>query len=244
MEAFKQLAIIIVLFLPLGYGSAKAQSKNTVKHDLVKVLPNLIDSTEAYKESTREVVRLQQDQVHSGIKKLEELRQLVTDGLVARNELVQAEQNLAAMRAKLAAGQQQIADADRLIAQIKANEQIEKFQAKAGLPNSKVKLTSFRFTGGGSWSINNLNEIRFFFESKFGHSLPISAIGQSATHNQLRWDHRNAADVSLHPDSAEGQALISFLKGQGIPFLAFRSAIPGIATGPHIHIGLPSNRLM
>jgi len=49
--------------------------------------------------------------------------------------------------------------------------------------------------------------------------------------------------VALHPDSAEGRALIGFLQARGIPFLAFRGAVPGVATGPHIHIGSPSHRL-
>ena len=47
---------------------------------------------------------------------------------------------------------------------------------------------------------------------------------------------------SLNPDGAEGVALINFLQSNGIPFSAFRTAIPGVATGPHIHIGMPSHR--
>jgi hypothetical protein len=59
----------------------------------------------------------------------------------------------------------------------------------------------------------------------------------------MGWNHRNSVDVGLHPDSAEGSALIAYLQSAGIPFLAFRGAIPGVSTGPHIHIGSPSNRL-
>jgi hypothetical protein len=247
VKAFKQLWITAVLLLPLGYGSAAAQTKNPVD-DLSKARPTLTDSTEAYKASTRELVRLQQEEVDKTDKKLEELRHLVADGVVARNELAVAERDMAAMREKLAAAKQQVANADRLIAEIQASERLKESQAQAVLPKatsgSKLKLTSFRYSGSGSWSINNLQEIRSFFAGKFGRALPTSAIGQSATHNQLRWDHRNSADVSLHPDSVEGKALINYLQGQGIPFLAFRSAIPGVATGPNIHIGLPSNRLM
>ena len=47
---------------------------------------------------------------------------------------------------------------------------------------------------------------------------------------------------SGNPDGAEGQALMEFLRASGIPFSAFRMAIPGTATGPHIHIGQPSHR--
>jgi len=51
-------------------------------------------------------------------------------------------------------------------------------------------------------------------------------------------------DVALHPDSDEGRSLMAYLRRAGIPFIAFRSAMPGSATGAHIHIGLPSIRTM
>jgi len=49
-----------------------------------------------------------------------------------------------------------------------------------------------------------------------------------------RWglDHHNAMDVGLNPDSREGQALVEYLRANGIPFTAFHFAIPRIATGP------------
>jgi hypothetical protein len=50
-------------------------------------------------------------------------------------------------------------------------------------------------------------------------------------------------DVAVNPDSAEGKALIAFLREKGIPFIPLRAAKDGIATGPHIHIGYPSHRL-
>jgi hypothetical protein len=56
-------------------------------------------------------------------------------------------------------------------------------------------------------------------------------------------DHRDAVDVAVQPDSAEGRALINFLKTNGIPFMAFRSRILDMSTGAHIHIGRPSPRL-
>jgi len=60
---------------------------------------------------------------------------------------------------------------------------------------------------------------------------------------RLGFDHRNSVDVAVHPDSVQGKALTEYLRGNGIPFLAFRSAIRGVATGAHIHIGNPSHRL-
>jgi hypothetical protein len=34
------------------------------------------------------------------------------------------------------------------------------------------------------------------------------------------------------------------LRAEKIPFLVFRHAISGVATGPHIHIGRPSRRYL
>jgi hypothetical protein len=58
----------------------------------------------------------------------------------------------------------------------------------------------------------------------------------------LRFDHRDAIDVALHPDSLEGRTLLGYLRHAGIPFMAFRNAVPGAATGAHIHIGRASPR--
>jgi hypothetical protein len=85
-------------------------------------------------------------------------------------------------------------------------------------------------------------DVKNFLLSKFGRTLPISAFGQTGLHSQLGFDHRKSVDVALHPDSAEGRMLLSTLRSFGVPFIAFRRAIPGIATGPHIHVGNPSPR--
>jgi hypothetical protein len=81
-----------------------------------------------------------------------------------------------------------------------------------------------------------------FFQQRFGRALPISAFGQTEVHNRLGFDHRGAVDVAIHPDSSEGQTLMAYLRSQGIPFIAFRAAVAGSATGAHIHIGPPSHR--
>jgi len=100
-----------------------------------------------------------------------------------------------------------------------------------------------RFNGGFKWSIREASRVEKYFSQTFGRNLPITARGQSVTHHRLGFDHRDSMDVGLHPDSAEGKSLIDYLRKSGIPFLAFRQAVPGAATGPHIHIGKPSNRL-
>ena len=68
-------------------------------------------------------------------------------------------------------------------------------------------------------------------------------MGQNAIHNRFGLVHTNAMDVSVSPNSAKGQRLITFLKSKGIPFLSISGRKRGVSTGPHIHIGFPSPRL-
>ena len=105
------------------------------------------------------------------------------------------------------------------------------------------ELTAEPIEGNGKWKLADAARVEEFFLAKFKRPLPVSAFGQSDLHTRWGWDHRNGMDVGLHPDSAEGRALIAFLRTESIPFLAFRGPIPGVATGPHIHIGNRSPRI-
>ena len=100
-----------------------------------------------------------------------------------------------------------------------------------------------RFTGDGAFSISQLQFITAEFEARFLRPLPVSALGETAVHRALGFDHRNRVDVALHPDQPEGQWLRQYLTSRRIPFFAFRRAIPGKATGSHIHIGPGSFRI-
>ncbi|MEW6130955.1 MAG: SH3 domain-containing protein [Acidobacteriota bacterium] len=87
------------------------------------------------------------------------------------------------------------------------------------------------------------HELDKLFISKYGRTLPVSAFGQTVLHTSLNYDHRNSFDIAVHPDSAEGRTIITYLRGKGLPFIVFRSAVRGSATGPHIHVGNPSPRM-
>jgi hypothetical protein len=242
----QKLFPVLLLALALTPGLAAAQSqKTTPRNHLAQTRSELITATENYKESAQEVVKFQEQEVATATAKMEQLRQLVADGLIARNELAAGEQEVAAAKAKLEGTKKQIADSDNLIAQIRDAEVAEKAQAKAHAAHSRRLLqpVSMRYNGMAGWALSNISSVQTFFTNTFGRKLPISTLGQSATHNAMGWDHRNSADVGIHPDSAEGRALIAFLQSKGIPFLAFRGAIPGVSTGPHIHIGYPSSRV-
>jgi hypothetical protein len=173
------------------------------------------------------------------------MQKLLEQGLISKHELEQADTSVADARLKVSTVESQISSADAQIAQTLIEVEGDKEIAKLGrIPTgTMVRTGSFiRFTGAGAWVLSQSGKIETFFQQTFKRPLPIAVFGQGAIHNQWRLDHHNAMDISLYPDSAEGQALIEFLRRNGIPFSAFRGAIPGVATGPHIHIGMPSHR--
>lgn len=208
----------------------------------------LISATEEYKASTETVLGLEQQEVSKAESQLELLRELFEDGLIARSELEQSEHALSSAREKLNATRQQVAAADHMIAEIKAADEAAKVRP---VPTRTLVRPTASYSSSASiirhngpiTTVSNLPHINAFFSSRFGRPLPVTAIGQTPTHDRFGLDHRHAVDVPLHPDSAEGKALMEYLQQQGISFLAFRGAIPGVSTGPHIHIGRPSSRL-
>lgn len=106
-----------------------------------------------------------------------------------------------------------------------------------------IRATAPSETLEGSWGLSDYARVENFFMAKFSRPLPMTAFGQSDLHTRWGLDHRQGIDVGLQPNSHEGRVLINFLRTEKIPFVAFRTAIPGIATGPHIHIGKGSHRL-
>jgi len=169
-------------------------------------------------------------------------RQLFQDGQISKDQVLEAERSFVAALTRVHAMRESVVETDIAITEAVLGEKDLRMPV---LPVNGYSETAelARFNGGFKWSLKEASRVERFFSKSFGRSLPIAAKGQSETHNHLGFDHRDAMDVALHPDSAEGKALIKELRSAGIPFIAFRSAVPGASTGPHIHIGKPSARL-
>ena len=169
------------------------------------------------------------------------LRKLQQEGKASKPEVEDAEKRFTAAVRRVHEMRNAVVEADIAVAEAVFGEKVDRLPA---LPVNGYSENSdlARFNGGTKWSIREAPRLERYFSETFGRRLPITAFGQSATHNRLNFDHRDAMDVAVHPDSAEGKALIAQLRKTGIPFIAFRSAVPGSSTGPHIHIGRPSAR--
>ena len=246
-------AVMLVIALVVISGDSFAQSKKKKKSPKTTSQPTLADRVKKakadviaaannYKASLEVLLDFQEDDVKSAADTVAKRKELLGQNIISRKEVEESERALSAAQAKVADTKRQMGEADNLIAEAKAEEQLIKLgPSRLGSYQSTAGL--IRYNGPGQWVLSDAGKVESFFASKFGHALPISAFGQTAVHNQLGFDHHNAIDVAVTPDSTEGQALMAFLRGAGIPFIAFRYAVPGSATGAHIHIGYPSRRL-
>ena len=174
----------------------------------------------------------------------ENRRGLLERGIVSRRDVQDAEAAEARARTKLEQTRAQIHDADTLIVEALAAQELARRPRARGLDEHEGTATAFTyFDGHVAWSLALAPRIETFFTTRFGRSLPVSAFGQTRVHDQLGFDHRNALDIAVHPDSVEGQALMAYLRRASISFLAFRGPVPGASTGAHIHVGPASPRL-
>jgi hypothetical protein len=169
-------------------------------------------------------------------------RKLYQGGEISKSELVETEQSLVSVLAHIQEVRRLLMETEIAIAETEIKEESlpPEVVSTEGLQEAKASSAHERST---PWSIKQAPNIDKYFFQAFGHNLPVSALGQTPTHDRMRFDHRDAMDVALHPDSVEGKALIAHLRRSGVPFIAFRTAAVGASTGAHIHIGRPSRRM-
>lgn len=239
------LLTAIVFVCAIGAPAQKKKAKRVERQtELARLRDEFIKATKEYKASLTRLIELYERDVTKAEERLVQSQKLLSEGLISKNQVSENEVALARARDKVNEAQRQMANADTQIASALLEAQAEAQLARTPLRRGALlRTTSYiRYSGSGGWNLSDAWKVQRYFMDSFRKQLPIGVFGQGAIHDRWRLDHRNAMDVSLHPDGPEGQALMNYLRSNGIPFLAFRSAIPGTATGPHIHIGRPSHR--
>jgi hypothetical protein len=204
---------------------------------------HLIATSKTYRDSLEQLLGLHKQEEERIAQEVEKKRQLFAMGLIAKRELEEIEGEIVKAKNKTVETQTQIDSVDHLVAEVQAQEQLARMP-KVPASSSHSTALLIRYVGASRWAMSDINKIDAFFRLKFNRPLPVSAIGHTVTHAQLGFDHHDAIDVALHPDSAEGQEVINYLRSQGISFIAIRGAIAGSATGAHIHIGPASKRIV
>ena len=248
MASILKSTVTIIALVACLFGHAQAQKKKSKQtkpvNELARLHEEFIKATKDYKASLEKLLATYQRDVARAETQFTQTRTLFEQGLVAKAQLTQSETALAAAKDKVAETERLMTTADTQIAQTLVEAKAEQQLARTRLARGgTIRTASYiRYAGGDGWALSEAWKVQRFFLDSFKKQLPIAVFGQGAIHDRWRLDHRNSMDISLHPDGPEGQALLQFLRSNGIPFLAFRGAIPGTATGPHIHIGRPSHR--
>lgn len=206
---------------------------------LRRTLYGSISIEEINAEDTAAMLAAAERRVQRKRERLADMEAMAAEGLVARSALTELRDEIRDRETALELARNRAT----LLEGISAMARLEMETAQIEATQPEMLPVRERFDGNGQFTREHLRKVVLAFEKEFGKALPVSAHGDTAFHRAMGFDHRGRVDVALTPDQPEGVWLRQFLEQEGIPYYAFRSFVPGAATGAHIHIGPPSARL-
>jgi hypothetical protein len=168
----------------------------------------------------------------------ERTKQLVSEGIVARASLSAMLEDLEYRKKALDLANFRA----KLVAELSEQAEAEGDLDSPSAPVLRAGRAIERYDGIGLFREADFLKINSAYTRQFGRPLPVSAKGDTALHRSLGFDHRGRVDIALNPDQREGAWLRTYLQKAKLPYYAFRAAIKGKATAPHIHLGPPSTR--
>jgi len=204
----------------------------------------LIERMKASREYLRESLPYYEQRLATQTAEVQNNRKLYEQNVISKGEFENSQQAMNNTQLEAERIHHWIAEDDVTLLLAEGNSRAEIGALRTLAPNAYEDTpTTIRYNGVTPWSPALIAKVAKFFQARFNKELPVSAAGQSLSHYRLGYDHREAVDVAVSPESREGRGLIAYLRQARIPFLAFRGKVPGVSTGPHIHIGMPSPRL-
>ena len=243
------IALLVVTLAIVTAAQVQAQARRSTAPEaargntrLEKAAADVIAATQSYRAALEKVLAIHEREL-ARRNEMAELRQdLYERGVLSRREFEEGQRAQLEAQKSVEDTRRAMSDADRMMSEARTAESLARLAplARGGYEETPGLV---RYNGTAAWSLTgDLPRLQQFFLVRFGRPLPISALGQTALHDRMGFDHRNALDVAVHPDSPEGRALMEHLRLAGIPFIAAWGAIPGSTSGAHIHVGQPSPR--
>ncbi len=230
-------AAVLLALLTLVASSVEARSRKGTD-----TTQTLLDVAREHRKGLEESLPRREKALRDATASLDRNSTLYARGVITRKELDAAARDAGEARAQLDWTRQAMVRTSALVVEIEARRKLAslpplrpgQYEASEGL---------IRYSGSRQLSPGDLSALDRHFVTRLGRPLPVSALGQTDVHDRLGLDHRHAVDLALHPDSVEGGLVMAWLRDRGIAFLAYRTARAGAATGAHIHVGRPSERL-
>ena len=223
-----RLLLLTLLVVPVSLAAKEAAPGRMALINAIREHRAALERVLEFDEAALERAR------HEADKRIE----LLARGMVSRREVEESERVHAEAERKFLKTRGELRNTSYMLEEALAPQRGTGRQAWP--PGSAPLLEHHR--GPARWSLAEAPKIQTFFERRFGRPLPVSAFGQTPLHDRLGFDHRDALDVAVLPDSAEGVALMTYLRNAGFSFLAYRAGAPGEATGAHIHVGEASRK--
>jgi hypothetical protein len=225
--------------------SAKRQASpakpSATEAELAKLRADLVEKMKKSRARSEELLAIYEQERKQLTEEYGRRRSLYSQGFISLRDVTEAEVALANSIKHVQEVRRWLLEDDIAITEATMRDELLRLPALSKNGYSET-ASLIRFNGGANWSLADAAKIQEYFSTTFGRPLPISAYGQTTVHDRMMFDHRDAIDVAVHPDSSEGKSLMAYLRQSGIPFIAFRNSLPGAATGAHIHIGRPSLR--
>jgi hypothetical protein len=170
---------------------------------------------------------------------VEDMRKLIDSGVASQLALTPVLEELDAARKEYDLAESRARFVKQMADNARAEEALENTLNQSP---EDAPLLADRYDGDGTFSMVDLSKVESAFQSRFNKPLPVSAMGDTAVHRALGFDHRGRVDVAVNPDQPEGRWLLEYLVQNHIPYFAFHHAVPGKATGAHVHLGPMSTR--
>lgn len=235
--------VLLLALLALSFGSAVAGPQRAIptSRQWTDMTQGLLEVARAHQRSLEAAIPRRERDFREASASLDRNSELYARGIISRAELDAAAREAGTARAQLEWTRQELLRTTALIVELDAKQRLAtlpplrpgQYDASGGV---------IRYAGARELSPGDLVILERVFVAQVRRSLPVSAMGQTDVHTRLGLDHRHAVDLALHPDSAEGRFVMTWLRERGIAFLAYRTASRGAATGAHIHVGRPSER--
>jgi hypothetical protein len=249
LSYFRFIGLLATLFSVMAPYAAPAQTRRSPAPEptktatkFEKATSDVIAATVSYRAALEKVLAIHERELERRSELAELRHDLYERGVLSRREFEDGQRAQLEAQRNVEDTRRAMSDADRMLSEARMAESLARLTplARGGYEETPGLV---RYNGTAAWSLTgDLPRLQQFFLARFGRPLPISALGQTALHDRMGFDHRNALDVAVHPDSPEGRALMEHLRLAGIPFIAAWGAIPGSTSGAHIHVGQPSPR--
>lgn len=222
---------------------ADARDEDTLKRTLyAKLTPE-----ELTEQQATGMIAAAQRLVDRQKERVEHDRKLIAEGVAGPATSAEPEQELTNRQKTLdlARGRAKLIGEIAEMARAEAAAEVANVADRAGeFQSASFANVSEKYEGSGAMlTPKDIRELTLSWEKKFSRPLPVSARGETAIHRALGFDHRGRIDVSVEPDAVEGKWLRDHLIAKNIPFYAFRAAVAGKSTAPHIHVGPGSVRI-